>query len=247
MGDVAALYTADGTLVGTYEYDPYGRLLSETSNPSYTDTNEILHKNPFRYRGYYYDQETKWYYLQSRYYDPQVKRFINADSTDLLTSDCTNLMQYNLFMYCNNNPVCNYDPFGYYTDSISIDINAIFLSGFAGSIDFSWDEEGNIAIQRTISRPVIEDTKCVGAFSIGMALSYQHTNAETVLDLEGVSSNIGFSTTTLPSVGLSLISFDTLNSTHSDIDGVQFSLGIGAGFDVHLIQSITDTLKYYPS
>ena len=94
MGDVAALYSADGTLVGTYEYDPYGRLMSETSNPSYTDIDDILHKNPFRYRGYYYDQETKWYYLQSRYYDPQVKRFINADSADLLTSDCTNLIYY---------------------------------------------------------------------------------------------------------------------------------------------------------
>ena len=48
MGDVVAIYTADGTLVGTYEYDPFGRLMSETSNPSYTDTDDILHKNPFR-------------------------------------------------------------------------------------------------------------------------------------------------------------------------------------------------------
>ena len=113
MGDVVAIYTADGTLVGTYEYDPFGRLMSETSNPSYTDTDDILHKNPFRYRGYYYDQETKWYYLQSRYYDPQVKRFINADSTDLLTTDNVNIMQYNLFMYCNGDPVNGVDPSGH--------------------------------------------------------------------------------------------------------------------------------------
>ena len=112
MGDVCALYTSDGTLVGTYEYDPYGRLLSETSNPSYADTEEILHKNPFRYRGYYYDSEIGWYYLQSRYYDPEVKRFINADSTDLLTTDCMNLMQYNLFMYCNGDPVNKADDNG---------------------------------------------------------------------------------------------------------------------------------------
>ncbi len=61
MGDVAAIYTATGTLVGTYEYDPYGRLLSETSNLAFDDSDNILHKNPFRYRGYYYDSETGWY------------------------------------------------------------------------------------------------------------------------------------------------------------------------------------------
>ena len=130
MGDVVAIYTADGTLVGTYEYDPFGRLMSETSNPSYTDTDDILHKNPFRYRGYYYDQETKWYYLQSRYYDPQVKRFINADSTDLLTTDNVNLMQYNLFMYCNGDPISEIDPNGHnsipfsltYGDAVTIEV-----------------------------------------------------------------------------------------------------------------------------
>ena len=135
MGDVAAIYTADGTLVGTYEYDPYGRLLSETSNPSYTDTDDILHKNPFRYRGYYYDQETKWYYLQSRYYDPQVKRFINADSTDLLTSDCADLMQYNLFMYCNGDPVNGDDPSGHFAIMASLGIIAAgaIIGGLVGA------------------------------------------------------------------------------------------------------------------
>ena len=71
MGDVTALYTAEGTLVGTYEYDPYGKLLAETPNTDFEDKDGILIKNPFRYRGYYYDRETGWYYLQSRYYDPQ--------------------------------------------------------------------------------------------------------------------------------------------------------------------------------
>ena len=110
-----APYTAEGTLVGTYEYDPYGKLLAETPNEAYDDTDGILAKNPFRYRGYYYDRETGWYYLQSRYYDPQIKRFINADTTDLLTADCENLMQYNLFMYCNGDSVNGYDPSGHFS------------------------------------------------------------------------------------------------------------------------------------
>lgn len=120
LGDVVALYTAEGTIVGTYEYDPYGKLISETKNPAYDDIDGILAKNPFRYRGYYYDRETGWYYLQSRYYDPEVKRFINADSTDLLTNDCDNMMQYNLFMYCNGNPVNGVDPSGRYSDTAVI-------------------------------------------------------------------------------------------------------------------------------
>ena len=113
MGDVAGLLTPDGTLIGTYEYDPYGKLISLTHNSAYADTDGILERNPFRYRGYYYDAETGWYYLQSRYYDPEVKRFINADTPDLLTNECINLMQYNLFMYCNGDPVNEEDMSGH--------------------------------------------------------------------------------------------------------------------------------------
>ena len=69
-------------------------------------------KNPIRYRGYYYDVETGLYYLQSRYYDPQTGRFINADDTDYLGADGS-FASYNLFAYCSNNPVMNSDPTGY--------------------------------------------------------------------------------------------------------------------------------------
>ena len=112
MGDVSALYTSDGTLVGSYAYDPYGKIISVNPNMEYNDTDGILEKNPFRYRGYYLDAETGWYYLNSRYYDPEVKRFINADSTEVLTTQCANLMQYNLFAYCNDNPINKTDEGG---------------------------------------------------------------------------------------------------------------------------------------
>ncbi len=100
-----AIYTPHGTLVGTYSYDPYGRITQIKHNDNYKDVDGILEKNPFRYRSYYYDTETGWYYLNSRYYDPEVKRFINGDSTQLLTNTPENLMQYNMFMYCNGDPV----------------------------------------------------------------------------------------------------------------------------------------------
>ena len=75
-------------------------------------------KNPIRYRGYYYDVETGLYYLQSRYYDPQTGRFINADDIDFIGADGS-FASYNLFSYCSNNPVINSDPSGCLKASIS--------------------------------------------------------------------------------------------------------------------------------
>ncbi len=67
--------------------------------------------NPFAYRGYCYDYDMGMYYLQSRYYDPEVGRFINADSTDYLNYTGT-VLSCNLFAYCENDPVNFTDPTG---------------------------------------------------------------------------------------------------------------------------------------
>ena len=85
---------ADNALVASYEYDPYGNIRSATG--------EMAEENPFRYRSYYYDTETGFYYLQSRYYDPQTCRFINADSA---IGQIGNVQSMNMFSYCFNNPV----------------------------------------------------------------------------------------------------------------------------------------------
>ena len=69
---------------------------------------EIAKQNPFRYRGYYFDSETGMYYVSSRYYDPQVGRFINADDTEYLGADGS-VLSYNLFAYCMNDPVNRFD------------------------------------------------------------------------------------------------------------------------------------------
>ena len=94
--------------VAGYAYDAWGNLVSVTD----ANGNEITSKtnfaviNPIRYRGYYYDNETGFYYLQSRYYDPANCRFISAD--DIVSTDhgTTNL---NLFAYCGNDPVNKVD------------------------------------------------------------------------------------------------------------------------------------------
>ena len=78
-------------------------------NMAITSSTHIANVNPIRYRGYYYDTEISLYYLKSRYYDPQVKRFLNADGY-VQTGD--GLYDKNMFAYCLNNPVNSSDPTG---------------------------------------------------------------------------------------------------------------------------------------
>ena len=112
LGDVIGLYNANGTLAVKYEYDAWGNILSTTDadgdalNSLSQEWSDI---NPFRYRGYYWDAETGLYYLQSRYYDAEMGRFINQDS---YVSTGTGLLGYNMFAYCDNNPVNGWDPTG---------------------------------------------------------------------------------------------------------------------------------------
>ena len=74
--------------------------------------------NPFRYRGYYYDADMQLYYLQTRYYDQKIGRFINADSVDYIDQETINGL--NFYAYCNNNPVNYYDPSGQVVITIGI-------------------------------------------------------------------------------------------------------------------------------
>ncbi len=99
QGDIVGIMDSSGNTVTEYTYDAWGTLLTTTGTLAST----IGEKNPLRYRGYYYDSETGFYYLKSRYYDSVVQRFINADS--LMAGVNTSVQGYNLFAYCFNNPV----------------------------------------------------------------------------------------------------------------------------------------------
>ena len=98
QGDVTGLVDSSGTQVVAYTYDAWGNPLTTTG----TMANTLGELNPFRYRGYVYDTETGLYYLQSRYYNPQMGRFINADGE--LSDVGDSVKGYNLFSYCQNNP-----------------------------------------------------------------------------------------------------------------------------------------------
>ena len=102
QGDVVRIVDGSRNVVASYSYDPWGKLLSSSGT--------LANVNPLRYRGYYYDSETGFYYLQSRYYDPAIGRFINADS--YASTDATGLLSTNMFAYCENDPVNKSDPTG---------------------------------------------------------------------------------------------------------------------------------------
>lgn len=104
FGDVLKAYNVSGTSVASFQYDSYGNVLSKSGS--------MWDKVHFRYRGYYYDEETSFYYLQSRYYDPSICRFISADQYELIGALSKSLGELNLYSYCANNPIIYTDGSG---------------------------------------------------------------------------------------------------------------------------------------
>ena len=107
-GDVLGIYSASGALLASYDYDAWGNCtVKDASSNPITSSVHIGNVNPIRYRSYYYDTDTGLYYLQSRYYDATIGRFINAD--EQLNDD---IIGNNPFAYCSNNPVSRKDDTG---------------------------------------------------------------------------------------------------------------------------------------
>jgi RHS repeat-associated protein len=105
QGDITGLFDGSGTQVVSYTYDSWGKLIS--IDGTLKDT--VGAKNPYRYRGYRYDTETGLYYLQSRYYNPEWGRFINADA---FAGQPGELLSHNMFEYCADNPINREDQSG---------------------------------------------------------------------------------------------------------------------------------------
>ena len=151
QGDVIALLNADGKIAASYDYDAWGNCTVYDSSDA-----AIGDLNPLRYRGYYYDAETGFYYLQSRYYDPANCRFINADG--LFTDG---FVGSNLFAYCVNDPVNTVDPTGNFaitatvaliTFGVALVATALAVGissspGFQGAVEGLCESVGDIAEQ----------------------------------------------------------------------------------------------------
>ncbi len=138
QGDIIAILDKDAQTVARYSYDAWG-ICTVTQDTSNTD---IANVNPFRYRGYYYDKEIGLYYLQSRYYDSRVGRFVTADNPRVVAIDPTPV-NISLYTYCQNEPIFHSDPNGYWVLTLGVSWGISFLIGiniFATLlIDSSWD------------------------------------------------------------------------------------------------------------
>ena len=135
QGDVVQIIDEGGVLQAEYVYSPWGEVISAEG--------DLAEVNPLRYRGYYYDSETGFYYLQSRYYDPENHRFINADS---YASTGQGFLGVNMFAYCNNLPVILHDSNGEFP-SLLIVIPIVIIAGLLGGckseMEKKWPKEGH--------------------------------------------------------------------------------------------------------
>ena len=119
QGDVIAITNFNGQVVVEYTYDAWGNPLAVSGS----DATTLGIHNPLRYRGYVYDSETNLYYLQSRYYDAEIGRFVNGDD---FTATGQGFIGNNMFAYCNNNPVIRHD--------ITGEIPAVIIAGAVAAL-----------------------------------------------------------------------------------------------------------------
>ena len=209
LGDVIGIYNTGGTKVGGYAYDAWGNC-TITLN-----TNGIATRNPIRYRGYYYDEDTKLYYLNARYYSPEWHRFISPDDTSYLDPDRVNGL--NLYAYCNNDPVNYSDPSGHSliltTALILMGVGATIGLGYAAYTDYSddYDINGSVGWQTYVGSALIGG-------AIGFGIGYFGPSIASFL-----GSSFSFA---LPSFGalnmggaLALVGSTTITITGAQIAG----------------------------
>ena len=148
QGDIVAIVDGSGNKVVEYTYDAWGKPLIMTGTLATT----LGTLNPFRYRGYVYDEETGLYYLRSRYYSPVYGRFLNADNA----TNGVGLFSFNAFAYCENSPIINSDSNGndFWTDAG--DYFSAVWEGMGYRADAAWSDPSFYNIANYLTMGVLE-------------------------------------------------------------------------------------------
>ena len=229
QGDVIALLNSAGALVASYNYGAWGNYsVHGADGKKTTDATFIGHINPLRYRGYYYDRETRLYYLQSRYYDFANCRFINADT--FATTDANGFLSANMFAYCENNPVNNIDVAGSISELAFMAIRAgigAFCAGFSAYATGASTLDIIIAAGTGAFTAVSKSNLAVTIVSAINAL-------KTAVDVYGDTNNVGNAALAAAiSFGASFVSGSAVGkiagSKLSDLTGLLFDGSIGFG------------------
>ena len=230
QGDIIGLFDKTGVQVVSYTYDTWGKLISTTGTLAST----VGAKNPYRYRGYRYDAETGLYYLQSRYYNADWGRFINANGVIGQTGE---ILGHNLFSYCKNNPVNMHDDAGfkpafdsvedqtdYYDYLYSIKAGAAAKPKLKGSSGVSYDYRGTaVATVATIAQNV----------PLKVTINYLKSATKASMAELGVCSNV-FAGISIVGLGYSIhsnhLEYQSSEAAAMDaVDKLTFALGMFAG------------------
>ena len=158
QGDVVAIYNASGIKLVSYTYDAWGKVTTAYHNGG---ASTGARYNPFRYRGYYYDDDTGLYYLNSRYYDPATGRFINAD---VYVSTGQGIIGNNMYAYCNNNPIMYVDTTGQFPWVTLIVALVLFtpIGGTALQAATSVISYAGIAVASMFDKDIRNDMNSIG-------------------------------------------------------------------------------------
>ena len=162
QNDIVGLIDSTGKRVVSYKYDSWGKVVSITGTLAAT----VGQKNPFRYRGYYFDAESGMYYLQSRYYDPEIRRFISADAMGILNMH-EDLYNRNLYVYCDGNAVSRADEIGRLWLTIASRILDVAVAVAVATV-YVMDVIGNI--QNKEGLDILRPTSSIGEYAaVGVA------------------------------------------------------------------------------
>ena len=253
LGNILGIYDENNCLIAKYVYDAWGNhktfalnsseWVDISSQTAYNENSSLNEKlailNPFRYRSYYFDIETGFYYLQSRYYDPQVGRFLSPDSLEYL--DPETIHGLNLFAYCLNNPVMGYDPVGTWDwgrfgkaaliIGLTIAAVAITVASFgAGSVGGAMLIGAAIGVGAEVFSQTVIDNKSFGQINL----------------LQVAIAGIGGAISAIPALGaFSILTGAATTGLTTAAGGGSFqevivstilgAIGAGVGFGIHKI------------
>ena len=215
QGDIVAVYSDAGVKLITYTYDAWGNFTVSPNESS------IAAKNPFTYRGYYYDRDLGLYYLNSRYYDANTCRFISPDDTEYLGAN-GDLNSYNLYAYCSNNPVMYTDPSGHFV--VSALIGAIIAGALVGALTkyvpdvcekaiqdgFQWND---LAIDKeSLKEYTIAAAKGAvlgAAYGTGLGMAAAAFQAGATLSVGSIAVGLAITNTTSAVAGMGIYALET--------------------------------------
>ena len=137
-GNITNIIDSNGTIKVSYEYDAWGKVINIDGDE------DLIEINSYLYKGYYYDKETQLFWVSSRYYSPELCRWISPDDIEYLDPESVNGL--NLYVYCGNDPINKYDPTGHSAILIGLIIGAVIGAavGFGTAAYIDYQDDGQV-------------------------------------------------------------------------------------------------------